>query len=650
MNQYSHVFQPLKIRHVLLKNRLEFTPFVCSICDAEGGVIQATIDFLARQARTGVANIVIGNIVDPDRSMNCYADLDFMHDQFIAGLSLLADEAHRYGAKLAYEVCHSGRGNIPSLEHTKTARDTGITAAKPVPQMELTVNHMTRADMDWMIERFVGGCLRSKKAGFDMIFLHAGHNNLLGSFLSPGSNRRQDEYGGSMTNRMRFPLEMVKAIRAAIGADMPIEVRVSASELTEHGATMKEALAFLKEAEPYIDIAHFSCGNVFDDNSRRFTSPMYTMEHLQNVKYAAQAKKVLRIPVTVVGNIFTVADAEAIIAAGQADLVGMCRSLLADPELIHKALSGREAAIRPCLRCMDGCGRIFNGFPVRCAINPTLGRETQYKVIPRAASRKRVMVIGGGPAGMQAVQTLTQRGHAVTLYEKSGQLGGLLNDAAAVSFKHLMRNYRDWDVRTTMNCGATIKLNTEVTPELVAKEGPDAVIIATGSVYIKPPLKGIEGRNIHMLRDVEGGAAPIGRRVIVCGGGLSGVECAVDLARRGKDVTVIDQIPTEDFCKDMFFFAYEALFAEVGKSGVRLQGGSRILEFNNLGVVVERDGRRIQMEADAVIIALGLQAQNNLAEKLLPLNPLNTYVVGDADGVKNIRKANYTAFNCAMEI
>ncbi len=240
---------------------------------------------------------------------------------------------------------------------------------------------------------------------------------------------------------------------------------------------------------------------------------------------------------------------------------------------------------------MDGCGVIFAGLPARCAVNPELGYETETRQLQNAKCKKKVLVIGGGPAGMQAALSATARGHEVTLYEQGGQLGGRLHDASLVSFKGLMRNYYQWIVRATQACGAKIVLNTRVTKELVERENPDAVFVATGSEYIRPPIQGIDGKHVHMLTDVENKRVSVGKKVIVCARGLSGIESAVDLARAGHDVTVIDMIPSEAFCKDMFFFAYEALFKEVRLAGVKLQGDSKIVAFNEQGVLIERGGR-----------------------------------------------------------
>ena len=629
-----------------MKNRLELTPFVCAHVDSEGGVTEGLINFVRMQARTGAGNIVLGCITDTNRKLCEYADVDSGHDKFVPGLSLLVDEAHKYGAKLSYELSHSGRGDVQSRKEALGFE--GMSEELPIPDMEsASVRVMTRKDMDWFIELQVKSCLRAKKAGFDIIFIHAGHNAGLSSWLSPLTNTRTDEYGGSLENRLRFPVEVIKAVREAVG-DMPIEVRASAEDMVEGGIVIEECVEFFRAVEPYIDIAHVSCGCIFHDDGRIYTSPMYTMRHKQNVEYSAKVKKALRIPVVVVGNIFTLQDAEDILTAGQADIVGYCRSILADPKLFVKSAWGKEGTVRPCLRCMDGCGRIFHGLPARCAVNPELGFETEARLLQSPKSRKKVMVVGGGPAGMEASQFLTSRGHDVTLYEAGPELGGRLHDASQVSFKCLMRDYRDWAIRATKNCGAKIVLNTKVTKALIEQERPDAVFVATGSNYCRPQIKGIDGKNVHMLCDVENGMAQIGKKVIVCGGGLSGIEGAVDLARKGHDVTVIDMIPREKFCDDMFFFAYDALFKEVRLSGVTLQGDSKIVEFNTEGVVIERNGNTEQIKADSCVIALGLQSENSLAMELNAADPLNTYIIGDADQVKSIRHATRTAYDAVL--
>ncbi len=650
MNRYPHVFTPLKLGKVTVKNRLELTPFVPCLADSEGGVTEAMINFIRMQARTGAGIIVMGCITDTNRKLSEYADLEITHDRFVPGLSLLADEAHKYGAKLAYELSHSGRGDLPSARELEGFE--GMTEEIPVPSLEAAVcTRMTRGDMDWLISHQVMSCKRALKAGFDIIFIHAGHNAWLSSWLSPLTNHRTDEYGGSLENRMRFPLEVIRAVREAVGPDVPIEVRASVADMVEGGIEEEECFRFFEAAQDYIDLAHVSRGNCFHEDGRMYTSPMYTMPHRINEEACAKLKKRLRIPVTCVGNIWNLDDAEEILAAGHADVIGFARSVLADPQLFLKAACGKGDEVRPCLKCMDGCGLIFHGLPARCAVNPELGFETEVRLRQPALEKKKVLVAGGGPAGIQAALTLLERGHEVVLVEKEGRLGGKLHDAGAVSFKNLMRDYRDYLLRMMDRSTARILLNTEITQELLQKEAPDAVFVATGSSYIRPRIPGIDGANVHMLADAESGNENLGKDLIICGGGLSGIESAVDFARKGHHVTVIDMIATEKFCDNLFMFAYEALFKEVRLSGVKLQGNSKILEFTEKGVVVEQEGQKKEFLCDDVIIALGLKSENRLAGQLKEWDYDSVYVVGDARKVKNIRHATRTAYDAvfAME-
>lgn len=648
MNKYPHVFQPLTIRGTTFKNRVQYTPMVCCLSNAEGEVTNEMLQFLGTQASSGVAYVTLGDTqIDHERALCFYGELNVLHDKYVTGLSLLPEEVHRYGAKLSIELAHAGRGGVPSMNVKPGFAPSDV----PIPGCMQDLKVMDRADMDWVVNRFAECAARVQKAGFDMIMIHSGHNNLLGQFLSPESNFRTDEYGGSLENRMRFPLEILRAVRGAVGRDMVIEMRVSGDEMTRNGLRFEESLEYVKNAQEFIDIVNFSCGNVFMAEGVKYSVPLYLQERMQNVKFAAAAKKVLNIAVSVVGNIFTMEEAEEIISSGKADIVGMCRSLMADPELIHKSLADRAEDVRPCLRCMDGCGEIFLGKPVRCAVNPVNGREYRYRNIQKAAEKKKVMVIGGGPAGMMSAQTLVTRGHDVTLYEKTEQLGGLLHDGGAVTFKDLMRDYTDWNIRTTEKCGAKIKLNTAVDIATIEKEKPDAVIIATGSKFIKPGIPGIDNKNVKMLRNVEREKEEVGQKVVVCGGGLSGVECAVGLARQGKDVTVIDQIPEQDFCRSMFSITRVALMDEVKNSGVRLFGDYKIVRFTEDGVVVSlRDGSEKTLPADTCVIALGLTPEDKLAQEIREKLQVPAYVVGDSDKVGTVRSANFDAFNVAVEL
>lgn len=648
MEKYKHVFQPLNIGKMTIKNRMQYTPLVACVSTADGEVNQEMIDWIGYQARTGVGYITIGDTqIDLERARCFYGELNVTHDKYMTGLALLTEEAHRYGCKLSIELSHAGRGAVAKM-NTKPAFAPSYL---PEKNCQPDIKVMDRKDMDWVRDRWVECAVRCKDAGFDMVMIHSAHNNLLGQFLSPVSNIRTDEYGGSFENRMKYPLEVIKAIRDAVGPDYPLEIRMSANEMTPGGLEFEETLIYAQEVQKYVNCIDVSRGNVFNETGVMWLCPSYLQPHMINVEYSRRIKEVVSIPVSVVGNIYTIEEAEQILAEGKADIVGMCRSFMAGPNMIENAIRGEEYKTRPCIRCMDGCGAIYHGMPLRCSVNPKIGREHRYRNIPKADVKKNVYVIGSGPAGMQAALTLTERGHNVTIIEKGDKLGGLLHDASVLPFKQELRNYKNWIVRQTEECGANIRLNTEATKEMIIKEKPDAVIVATGATFFKPNIQGINNDNVKDVCDVDNGQAQVGQKVVVCGGGLTGVESALALARQGKDVTVVDMIPEEDFCKSMFYIIRYSILDEVKKAGVKFVGNSKIKEFNDKGVVIEdKEGNISTLEADTSVIALGLKADNSLYKEIAAEMPLDTFLAGDCDTPKNIMNATFSAFNIAVEI
>ena len=639
---YPHVFQPLKIRGLTLKNRLEYSPTVVLKCSPEGDVTQEMLDYVAWQADIGVGYLTIGNtpVVHSDSSAwTC--ELNVTEDRCIHGIEQMVRTAREHGAEMSIELAHAGRGSshdpkVPALAPSDVPLNGGpLGYIKP----------MNREDMDYIRDRFVDCAIRCKNAGLRILMIHCAHNNLLAQFISPASNHRTDEYGGSLENRMRYPLEVLKAVREAV-PDIVIECRVSAQEDTPDGLQLEESLQFMERAQEFVDIIHVSRGNIFFNYGSTYTIPTYFKGRQLNVAFAAEAKKRLHIPVAVVGNITSLAEAEEIIASGKADIVVMAKAYMADNELIHKSVRGHAEDVRPCTRC-DWCGNANNfGTSMRCAINPMLGKNIDLSTL--AKSRKKVMVIGGGAAGMTAAQTCAKMGHDVTLYEKSDKLGGLLNIATAADFKTYMRLYLQWTIRETERCGAKIVYNTEVTPELVDAENPDAVIVSTGSNFAHPPIPGIDGPKVVPVRDCELHTKPVGQKVVVCGGGVVGLEAAVMLGMEGKDVTVIDMIPLEKWAAEMPVFNHIELNYQLDKYGVKRFGSEAITEFAEDGV---HTASGHVYEGDTYVLALGVTANRKLADELLARYPEGVYVVGDC--VKSARMlgdANNEAFAAAISI
>ena len=649
-NKYPLLFEPIKVGPTVLKNRIQFPPMVCCLSSANGEVTQEYVDFIEMQARTGAALVTIGATpADNQTGQDFRGELNIDDESMRPGLSRIAEAAHRYGAKISVEMCHAGRGADPELLMTPYALSASV---MPLPNRKRYVKEMDQHDIDHVIEQYANCADRLCRAGFDMCMIHGGHGNLIGQFMSPSTNFRNDWYGGSFENRMRFALQVMEAMRAKVGSRMAIEMRISGDEMIPNGMHLDEVCKFLPMAQKYIDMVNISRGLIVDHRYHFYTQPPYYNEYCHNVKYAAEVKKVVDIPVSVVGSIMTLKDAHDIVSSGKADVVAMCRQLMADPETIKKSIRGDEDQVRPCLRCLQVCNKnVDEGRPVRCAINPTVGREGRYAVIPPAFEKKKVVVVGGGPAGMMATQTLRKRGHDVVLFEQNSELGGHLPHINKLPFKEDLRRYTAWDIRTTLNCGADIRLNTKATPELIEAEKPDAVLIATGSKLLQLNIPGIDGPNVADVISVDSGKVKTGQKVVVCGGGMSGLECALGLAMDGKEVTVVDMVPVEDFAKEIVNFTRNMLMKLLGEHNVKLVGGQRVTKITPSGIeTMDHDWRTYTYEADTVVTAFGLVPNDEDFAALSSVVP-DTQGIGDCwYGSKTIGNANMTAFNYAVEL
>lgn len=647
-NAYPHVFSPLQVGPITLKNRIQFSPLVCNMVTCNGEVTQDYIDWVDMQAGTGAGLVTLGATpVDLASGADYYSELDVTNDDKCCGLVRLAEAAHMHGAKLSIELLHAGRGADPVLLKLPEALSA---SSYPLPDRPKYVKEMDARDIEHITQCYADCAARLKRCNFDMVMVHAAHSNLLAQFLSPVTNTRNDCYGGSFENRCRFPLEVLKAVREAVGPDMAIEMRISGDEHVPGGMKIEEVIEFIKMAQEYIDLVHISAGWITDQHAQFYTMPPYYRPRGCNVHLAKSVKecKEITIPVTTVGGIQTLEMAEEIIAGGSADVVAMARALLCDPELIKKSYAGHPETVRPCLRCW-GCADTY-GSHTRCAVNPGLGRPGDLGKVKPAYKKKKIVVVGGGTAGMMAARTCIERGHEVVLFEKTDKLGGLLNEICALPFKDDLRRHVEWVTRTTMECGADIRLNTEATPELIMAEKPDALFLALGSKVFTPHIPGWDKAHVKGVLDVDNGRCEIGQKVVVCGGGVSGLECALALAMEGKEVTVVDMIPVEDFAKGLAGITRSMLLALLEDNNVKLIGNCKVQSFPDNGVEIEdRNWKHIVLEADTAVAAFGTKAESTAAEALCGLIP-ETYVVGDCDNPVNIKTANTQAYLLAARV
>ncbi|MBQ3803753.1 MAG: FAD-dependent oxidoreductase [Oscillospiraceae bacterium] len=647
-NKYPNVFSPIRIGNMEVKNRIQFSPMVSSLSTPTGGVSPELLGYIKYQAQSGVGVITIGSTpIDHINGVDFFGALDVTSDDNITDLRRISEITHRYGVKISCELVHAGRSAPKCFRPNSPAI---APSAIPVENGPTDIREMNETDMEIVRNEYCDVAERLMKAGFDMVMVHAAHGNLLAQFMSPKYNRRTDEYGGSFENRVRWPLSVLKAMRERVGRGLCIDMRISGDELVPGGMGIEETKAFIRLAQEYIDTVHVSQGLIVEPRYMPYTMPAFYLPHCHNVKWSEQVKAdpEIHIPVTVVGSITTIAEAEEIIASGKADMVAMARQLMCDNQLLHNAYRGEEEKTRPCLRCHECApAEIVH---LRCATNPRLGREFELGEIQPSRHPRKVVVVGGGVAGCMAAKTLVERGHEVILMEQGDKLGGRLHEISCLSFKFDMRRHLKWLMSSTMECGAKILLNTEATPEIILALKPDVVFIATGADRIAPPIPGLNRSNVHHVLDVDTGREAVGDTVVVCGGGLSGTESALQLAMEGKKVTVVDMLPVEQFARDHSPAPRGMLLQLLEQYGVKLIGSVRVCEIGDDGVAVQSmDGAKTVLPCDDVVAAFGMKKNDRLLKQMQELMP-DVIAVGDCNVVKNIKNANQVAFNLALDL
>ncbi len=647
--KYPHLFSPIKIGNQYFKNRIFAAPTGWIDLDKGGMYNKDAAYYYGRKAMGGAAAVTLGECnVDSEGTGFGYAvKLDNMFSEgpyVLHGISRVAEEVSRYGAVCSAELIHAGM-------YANRWQDPPGPAYGPVEQYDIDGRHIQEMpeEMIWrIVGKFASAAAFLKSIGFGMVMVHAGHGWLLHQFLSPKINTRTDKWGGeSIENRTRFLLAVLDAIREAVGPGFPIECRISGSECYDGGFDIENGIAVAKMIDGHCDIIHVSAGSHEVEEVFTVTHPSMFRADGCNVQFAAAIKPhVKKSYVATLGGLVDPAQMEEIIASGKADIVEIARGLLADPDLPNKARAGRDDEINRCMRCLACFSNLITTGHFRCAINPETGRESERFEAPPAHKRK-VVVAGGGMAGMQAAITCAERGHSVVLLEKSSQLGGALRCEENAPFKARIREYMDAQAKRVAELGVEIHLNTPAAPETVESFAPDAVIAALGASPVKPRIPGIDGDNTFTGDDAYIYPEKLGDNVVILGAGLVGLELAIYLSMLGKKVRIVEMT---DHVNDGGNFQHmKGVAVEIDRYGVEISFLTRAVSIDAAGVTCEKDGESFHLDADSVVYAVG---RRPLSEEMVALAPCapEFYPIGDCISAQNILNATSQAYKVAKAI
>jgi len=640
---YESVFQPLQIGGVTIKNRIARAPHNVGL-----PWVDQSDDLIAyHEARArGEVGLTILGIAGVHRLSP--TSIPVMSDGVIDGYQRLVERISPYGMKLFQQLWHAGTARFFPPDQPWSASDV------PNPHVGAVPRPMTQAMIDEVVESFATAARRVKAGGLDGIELHGAHGYLIGQFLSPVTNRREDDYGGPLENRLRFLREILAAIRSEVGDDFAVGLRLSSDEQVEGGLESPDVLEIAKAVEPSIDFLDLSYSSYW--RFHNFFAPMDS-ELGYELPTSGPVAAGVDVPTIVSGRIMSLDDAERIVAGGISDMVSMVRPLIADPDLVRKAKEGRAQEVRPCIGINQGClGRFFTTGRMSCAVNPLVTHESTRTMDPgdRVASPKRVMVVGGGPAGLEAARTLALRGHQVVLHEMNRSLGGQVAIAQSAPNRADIGAITAWLADEVRRLGVEIRLNSPVDPDKILEIAPDEVIIATGSTprddgfQTSAPGRELPGAQLpHVTTSWKllgfGGRAEIGRSALVYDdtGGYEAVSVAEKLVSEGAKVVFATRHErvgaTVDHTPSTVFSALERLFAAgmevVPVSTMREIAPGRV----DLDILNGHGGTRA-VEADTVVIVSSNTPNRENADYLEDA-PFPVHVIGDATGTRTLRDA-----------
>lgn len=636
MYKIPKALTPVRIGNVLLKNRIVSAPTTMhSLSNGELYPTEDAISFFESRARAGVgmvtvAGLKVGKDVADDGQNTAW---DVNQPNHRNKLMELVERVHFYGAKISMELI----GIFPE----------GYTVSDGCSIMGWATGHeITREAMEAFKEEWAQAAADLVDCGFDAILIHSGHSVPLAQFLSPLTNKRTDEYGGSTENRCRYLIEILDAIRARVGNKLLIEVRISGTEFEEGGIDIDEGIRIGELIQDHLDILQVSAG-MHNPKWMTWVHPCGFRPPMPNVYVAEAFKKSgkIHVPIVTLGAIDSLESAERIIEDGKADLVTMARSLIADPELIHKGMVGKTEDVTPCIKCMRCHDSTVYGHHFQCAVNPTAGLEASLnKLVQEPGVCKKVAVIGGGPAGMKAACVAADRGHQVTLFEAEARLGGMLHYAGYFSFKYPVKDYMNWLIGQVNKRPIDVKLGTKATPETV--QGYDAVLVAIGAAPLILPVPGVEQAKIAI--ETLGHEEELGDSVVLIGGGQVGCETALHYAKLGKKVTVMEM--QSELAPDASTTGRNELMTEIAAEPNFIPlTGARCISLTATSVTYEKDGKQETVTADSVVLSAGMKAKTQEADSFIG-TALDFAEIGDCVRARTVEYATKEAYYAAVNL